>query len=44
LDPTSFVPAPGQGALAVEARADDAAVLRLLSPLDHIIFNGALDR
>jgi hydroxymethylbilane synthase len=24
LDPTSFVPAPGQGALAIETRADDA--------------------
>jgi hydroxymethylbilane synthase len=34
LDPTRFVPAPGQGALALEARADDArtreAVARIL--------------
>ncbi|MGH7502494.1 MAG: hydroxymethylbilane synthase [Longimicrobiales bacterium] len=30
----TFLPAPGQGALAVQCRADDAAVLRLLSNLD----------
>ncbi len=29
------LPAPGQGALAVQARADDATILRLLAPLDH---------
>jgi hydroxymethylbilane synthase len=29
-----FVPAPGQGALAIEARTDDAATLRLLAALD----------
>lgn len=29
-----FVPAPGQGALAVEARADDAAVLAILAAID----------
>lgn len=31
LDPTIFVPAPGQGTLAVECRADDDEVLRLLA-------------
>lgn len=31
----SFPPAPGQGALALEARADDAAALDLLRPLDQ---------
>ncbi|MBI2072551.1 MAG: hydroxymethylbilane synthase [Gemmatimonadetes bacterium] len=30
-----FPPAPGQGALALEARADDPAVLELLGPLDQ---------
>jgi hydroxymethylbilane synthase len=30
-----FVPCAGQGALAIEARADDAAVIELLAPLDH---------
>jgi hydroxymethylbilane synthase len=32
LDPEVFVPAPGQGALAVEARADDAAAREALAP------------
>jgi len=30
-----MLPAPGQGALAVQTRADDAATLQLLAPLDH---------
>ncbi|WP_432491849.1 hydroxymethylbilane synthase [Kineococcus gypseus] len=34
LDAAAFVPAPGQGALAVECRADDAEVLAALAPLD----------
>jgi hydroxymethylbilane synthase len=34
LDPTRFPPAPGQGALALEARADDARVLEAIRPLD----------
>jgi hydroxymethylbilane synthase len=33
LDPDSFTPAPGQGTLAVEARADDTRTLGLLSAL-----------
>ncbi len=34
LDPALFLPAPGQGALAVEGR-DDASTGRLLAVLDH---------
>jgi len=30
-----MLPAPGQGALAAQARADDAVTLELLKPLDH---------
>src|SRR5436309_4812095 len=36
LDPETFVPAVGQGVLAVEARTDDAPVRTLLEKLDHI--------
>jgi hydroxymethylbilane synthase len=35
LDPESFVPAPGQGALALEARADDDGVRAALAPLHN---------
>ena len=35
LDPLQMLPAPGQGALAVECRADDAEVVELLARLDH---------
>jgi hydroxymethylbilane synthase len=35
LDPDTFVPAVGQGVLAIETRADDRRVLAVLSPLDH---------
>src|SRR6185436_15351021 len=35
LDPEVFVPAIGQGALAVESRADDPGVAPLLARLDH---------
>ena len=34
LDPETFVPAPGQGALAVECRSDDESVLAVLRELD----------
>ncbi|MDQ3383237.1 MAG: hydroxymethylbilane synthase [Actinomycetota bacterium] len=34
LDPTFMLPAPGQGALAVECRADDEAVIATVQPLD----------
>lgn len=35
LDPKKFVPAIGQGALGIECRKDDTAVLNLIAPLDH---------
>ena len=35
LAPDVFVPAVGQGVLAVQARADDAMTLAALQPLDH---------
>jgi hydroxymethylbilane synthase len=35
LDPQRFVPAPAQGALAVQCRRDDAAVLAALKTIDH---------
>jgi hydroxymethylbilane synthase len=35
LEPEIVVPAPGQGALAVEARADDVRVVSLLEAIDH---------
>jgi hydroxymethylbilane synthase len=35
LDPFEFVPAAGQGALAITVRSGDAATLEILSVLDH---------
>ena len=35
IDPLTMLPAPAQGALAIECRADDAALIALLSRLDH---------
>jgi hydroxymethylbilane synthase len=35
LDPRRFVPAPAQGALAVQCRRDDATVLAALASIDH---------
>ena len=35
LELERMVPEPGQGAIALEARADDAEVLKLLAGLDH---------
>ena len=35
LDLTHMLPEPGQGCLAVEARADDEAMLQMLQRLDH---------
>jgi len=34
LQPPHFLPAPGQGALAVEIRADDSTTAALIAPLD----------
>jgi hydroxymethylbilane synthase len=35
FEPDEMVPAPGQGALAVECRADDAELVGLLAAIDH---------
>ncbi len=35
LDPARFLPAVGQGALAIECRRDDSGVPALLQPLEH---------
>jgi hydroxymethylbilane synthase len=35
LDPVEFVPAVGQGCVAVECRVDDAATLAALASIDH---------
>ncbi len=35
LDETTFLPASGQGAIAVECRSDDTATIALLSAIDH---------
>ena len=35
LDPRQFVPAPGQGAIALECRDADTAVREAVAPLDH---------
>jgi hydroxymethylbilane synthase len=35
LDPRSFVPAPGQGAIALECREDDESLRAAVAPLDH---------
>lgn len=36
LDPRQFVPAPGQGAIALECRDKDAAVREAVAPLEHV--------
>ena len=35
LDPQVWLPAPGQGAIAIECRADDAAMRELLAAINH---------
>jgi hydroxymethylbilane synthase len=35
LEPDLFLPAPGQGAIALECREDDGAVAAAVSPLHH---------
>ncbi|GAB3856644.1 hydroxymethylbilane synthase [Nocardioides maradonensis] len=42
LDPLQMLPAPGQGALAIECRADDAATLALLAKLDDAATRAAV--
>ena len=42
LDPIQVLPAPGQGALGIECRADDAEVLAALAPLDDAATRAAV--
>lgn len=35
MDPKSFLPAPGQGAIGIESRIGDARIDALLAPLNH---------
>ena len=35
LEPPDWLPAAGQGAIAVQSRADDSATTAMLAPLDH---------
>ncbi len=42
LDPGTWLPAPGQGAIAIECRADDAEVLAVLAAIDDETSNQAL--
>ena len=42
MDPLEFIPAVGQGALAIEARSRDLEILSLLKPLDHFETNVAV--
>ena len=43
FDPTVMLPAPAQGALALQIRVGDAALGRLLKPLDHLPTRRAVD-
>ena len=43
LDPQRFVPAPAQGALAIQCRRDDTRVLAALAALDHAASHAAVD-
>lgn len=42
LDPESFPPAPGQGAICIEARTGDERIAALLAPINHADTQGAL--
>jgi hydroxymethylbilane synthase len=42
LDPIQVLPAPGQGALAIECRTDDAEVLQALAPLEDAATRSAV--
>lgn len=43
FDAMEFLPAPGQGVIAVECRSDDAATLALLAHLDHAPSRAAVE-
>jgi len=36
LDPPAWLPAPGQGAIAIQMRTDDDEMRSILAPLDHV--------
>ncbi len=42
LDPESFPPAPGQGAIGIEARLNDERIAELLAPINHADTHAAL--
>jgi hydroxymethylbilane synthase len=42
FDPDEMMPAPGQGALAVECRTDDAELVGLLAAIDHAATRSAV--
>jgi hydroxymethylbilane synthase len=42
FEPDDMVPAPGQGALAVECRSDDAELVGLLATIDHAATRAAV--
>ena len=42
LDPSQFVPAPGQGAIALECREDDRPLAEAVAPLDHALTASAV--
>ena len=42
LDPSDWLPAPGQGAIAIECRADDEATRGVLASIDHAPSRAAL--
>lgn len=42
LDPESFPPAPGQGAICIEARLNDERIAELLAPINHPATQAAL--
>jgi hydroxymethylbilane synthase len=43
LDPTSFIPAAGQGAIAVQVRADDSEAAAVVAALQHEATRAAID-
>jgi hydroxymethylbilane synthase len=43
LDPTDFIPAAGQGALALQCREDDVRVRRILAAVDDVATQSAVD-
>lgn len=42
LDPEKFPPAPGQGAICIEARSDDRHIAEMVAPIHHVATGHAL--